>query len=176
MSILESYKDLFLNPRDCAKDKLKHGLKWYEYVAILLGLSILIGALQILSGTAPEEAVPLEMFFFVMTFLAIFVINHPFRKKMKASEYYKVNLAFQAYGSAVSLVISAITIASEIIQGILAIVLTVWLTICYCKAISELHKVSAWAIFGMSVVAVFIIGISFILFVLGWQAIGLPGL
>lgn len=55
MTIIESYKDLFLNPRDFAKDKLKHGLKWWKYALIALGLNILIGFMQILSEEMQPE-------------------------------------------------------------------------------------------------------------------------
>ncbi len=175
MEILENYKNLFLHPRDFASDKLDESWPWWVYALIVLGLNIAVAFLQTRLGVSLYEAYVTQVGAFIFAFLGIFIINQPFRKKLKISEYYQVNLAFQAYGAFVYILIYVIMAAVMLISPLLVLlpallspIVGIWLIVSYCKALSELHNVSAWAIFAMMIVATIILTIISFFFLSSW--------
>lgn len=173
MTILENYKNIFLHPRDFAKDKLKHGRQWWFYALIVLGFNSISAYFQTFSEIPFKDALISQGVSFIFALLLIFIANQPF-KRVSVSAYYRVNLAFQAFGASIYFAIGAISIILEQISyllviavSILSVGILIWLFVCYCKAVSEIHKVSAWAIFGMTIIGTIVMGVVLMLLTLG---------
>ncbi len=180
MKTLTEYKNLFLHPRKFAKNRLKTSWPWWAYLLAILGWNIAILATSQIFYVEFGQAAIAQGISLVLSIVVIFVINQPFRKKLSIKEYYTANLAFQAYAAPLYFLISLLVryaLTSLLFVGIIMLIsgiAMVWITTAYCKFISELHKASAWKVFGMVVLTGILITI--IEFVIPSQQIKLPEL
>jgi len=171
MEILESYKNLFVSPRDFSSDKLVDGWPWWAYYIMIFVINLPIVIMNVFLGAAfgGMGTIYMAVYSIIAPFVFVLFINAPFKKKGTTwPEIYQVNFAYHAYVMPLMLVYTLMqfgmlyflfkSFAGVMILALIMLVGGVWLLVSYFKILSELHNASAWKIFGWTLLIGLIVG------------------
>jgi len=160
MDIIKNYKNIFLNPRQFANDKLTDSWSWWVYALILVVLSV---ASSVVLGLA-TSILSFKLIFSslvsgtLFVFFFIFLTNVFFKEDLSWSKIFSVLLSLNVYISALFGVLMGSTMLllhtendlfmiSGFLLSILSLVFIIWYIVSYIRIVSELHDVSVGKVF-----------------------------